>query len=72
MFMLKVRTGSFELDEYIKLVSEKYVDPNYTTSISFVICVNTSAADKISFEEEYDKLLMLYKIDELGINAAYV
>lgn len=71
IYAQNVRNGSFELDEYIKLVSEKYVDPNYTTSISFVICVNTSAADKISFEEEYDKLFDTFtKIDELGINAA--
>lgn len=70
IYAQKVRTGSFELDEYIRLASEKRVDLNYTPSISFVVCVNTLAADKISFEEEYDKLFDTFtKIDELGINA---
>lgn len=65
-----VRNVSFNIDEYIKLVKEKRTDPNYMPSISFVVCINTSIKDKISFGEEYDEMFDIFnKVDESGINA---
>ena len=64
-----VRNESLELDEYIQLESEIRVDPNYKASLSFVICVNASAADKTSYEEEYQTLSTIFEeINEKGIN----
>ena len=63
-----VRNESFDIDEYVSLANKKW--KNDTPSISFILCVNSSSEEKVSYAEEYDKLYDIFtKIEESGLRS---
>lgn len=60
-----IRNESFDIDEYVSYVKEKRED---RTSITLIMLVNSEKSNKLSFEEEYEKLSdIMLNIEKIGI-----